>query len=116
MVTYNGEIYNYVELREELVRDGHAFRTASDTEVLVNGYRQWGPGVLQRLDGMFAFAIYDRRSRTLFCARDPYGQKPFFYHRAGERLAFSSECRTFAELPGFASEIDPRVARRFPGL
>jgi asparagine synthase (glutamine-hydrolysing) len=113
VVTYNGEIYNYIELREELVRAGHSFRTASDTEVLVNGYRQWGTGVLERIDGMFAFAIYDRSRRTLFCARDPYGQKPLFYHRSGATIAFSSECRTFALLPGFGDEIDASALADF---
>src|SRR5262252_9033936 len=73
VITFNGEIYNYIELRNELVRLGHAFRTTSDTEVLLTAFRQWGEGVLDRIDGMFAFAIYDRQSRTLFCARDPYG-------------------------------------------
>ena len=107
VLTYNGEIYNYLELREELVRAGHAFRTNSDTEVLVTGYRHWGREVLQKLDGQFAFALWDKRSRTLFCARDPYGQKPFFYHLDSGRLAFSSECRTFPLLPGFRAEIDP---------
>ncbi len=106
VITYNGEIYNYLELREELVHAGHAFRTTSDTEVLLNGYRQWGSEVLQRIDGMFAFALYDRSRSELFCARDPYGQKPFFYHLDQDRLAFSSECRTFGELPGFRSELD----------
>lgn len=106
VITYNGEIYNYLELREELLRAGHAFRTTSDTEVLVNGYLHWGRDVLQKLDGQFAFALWDRRTRTLFCARDPYGQKPLFYHHAGGRFAFSSECRTFALLPGFRAEID----------
>jgi len=113
VVTYNGEIYNYLELREELIRAGHAFRTASDTEVLVNGYREWGEGVLERIDGMFAFALYDRSRRALFCARDPYGQKPFFYFRTGRTLAFSSESRTFALLPGFASDIDPAALADF---
>jgi len=107
VLTYNGEIYNYLELREELIRAGHAFRTNSDTEVLVTGYRHWGREVLQKLDGQFAFALWDKRSRTLFCARDPYGQKPFFYHHADGRLAFSSECRTFPLLPGFRAEVDP---------
>jgi asparagine synthase (glutamine-hydrolysing) len=107
VLTYNGEIYNYVELREELARAGCAFRTTSDTEVLREGYRAWGAGVLQRIDGMFAFALWDRERRELFCARDPYGQKPFFYHVDGGRLAFSSECRTFALLPGFRNEVDP---------
>jgi len=107
IITFNGEIYNYVELRDELLRAGHAFRTTSDTEVLVAGYRHWGVDVLDRIEGMFAFALWDRRTRTLFCARDPYGQKPFFYHVAAGRFAFSSECRTFRELPGFDAAVDP---------
>ena len=107
VITFNGEIYNYIELREELERAGHAFRTHSDTEVLLTGFRQWGEEVVDRLDGMFAFAIYDKSAAALFCARDPYGQKPFYYHESAGRLAFSSECRTFALLPGFRPEIDP---------
>ena len=106
VITFNGEIYNYLELREELAGAGHAFRTTSDTEVLLTGYRQWGERVVDRIDGMFAFAIYDRTTDELFCARDPFGQKPFFYHESAGRLAFSSECRTFALLPGFRREID----------
>jgi len=106
-ITFNGEIYNYLELRDELARLGHAFRTASDTEVLITGYRHWGSEVVERLDGMFAFAIYDRRANKLFCARDPFGQKPFFYWQDGGRLAFGSECRTFTLVPGFRAEIDP---------
>jgi asparagine synthase (glutamine-hydrolysing) len=106
VITFNGEIYNYPELRDELARCGHAFRTASDTEVLLTGYRQWGRDVVSRLDGMFAFAIYDRRSDELFCARDPFGQKPFFYWADGGRFAFSSECRTFELVPGFRAELD----------
>jgi asparagine synthase (glutamine-hydrolysing) len=106
VVTFNGEIYNYIELRDELRQRGHSFRTNSDTEVLLTGFREWGEGVVDRIDGMFAFAIFDRGTRQLFCARDPYGQKPFFYHVDARRIAFSSECRTFAELPGFRAEID----------
>jgi asparagine synthase (glutamine-hydrolysing) len=106
-ITFNGEIYNYLELRDELLRAGHAFRTTSDTEVLLLGYRHWGVGVLDRLEGMFAFALWDARERRLFCARDPYGQKPFYYTVGGGRFAFSSECRTFPELPGFDATIDP---------
>ena len=106
-ITFNGEIYNYLELRDELLQAGHTFRTTSDTEVLVAGYQHWGAAVLDRLEGMFAFALWDKRRRMLFCARDPYGQKPFFYHVAGARFAFSSECRTFAELPGFDATVDP---------
>ena len=71
IITFNGEIYNYLELRDELMREGVAFRTASDTEVLLNGFRQWQKNVLHKIDGMFAFAIYDKRRREVFCARDP---------------------------------------------
>jgi asparagine synthase (glutamine-hydrolysing) len=106
VITFNGEIYNYLELREELLRAGHAFSTASDTEVLLTGYRHWGERILDRIDGMFAFAIYDRTKNELFCARDPFGQKPFFYHESPGRFAFSSECRTFPLLPGFRRELD----------
>ena len=106
VITFNGEIYNYLELREELIRAGHAFRTTSDTEVLITGYRQWGRDVLRKIDGMFAFALYDKRNQLLFCARDPYGQKPFFYHLDRGRFAFSSECRTFEQLSGFRSQVD----------
>jgi asparagine synthase (glutamine-hydrolysing) len=106
VITFNGEIYNYLELREELAGAGYAFRTTSDTEVLLTGFQHWRADVLDRLDGMFAFAIYDKRTGELFCARDPYGQKPFFYAHNAERFAFSSECRTFERLPEFRSEID----------
>ena len=106
LITCNGEIYNYLELRDELAAAGHAFRTTSDTEVLLTGYRHWRDGVLDRLDGQFAFAIYDKAAEELFCARDPFGQKPFFYCENGGAFAFSSECRTFAALPGFTREID----------
>jgi asparagine synthase (glutamine-hydrolysing) len=106
VITFNGEIFNYLELREELAGLGHTFRTTSDTEVLLTGYRQWREGVVERLDGQFAFAIWDRATSTLFCARDPYGQKPFFYHHRPGRLAFASECRTFSLLDGFEPRLD----------
>lgn len=91
VVTFNGEIYNYVELRDELRREGVVFRTASDTEVLLAGYAAWGPGVIGRLDGMFALAIYDRRERTLLLARDRFGEKPLLYAEANGTIAFASE-------------------------
>ena len=79
VVTFNGEIYNYIELREELTALGHRFRTRSDTEVLLHGYRAWGTGLPARLRGMFAFAIADRGRRELFAARDRFGEKPLIY-------------------------------------
>ena len=78
-VTYNGEIYNFAELRAELTALGARFRTAGDTEVLLHGWRAWGPGLLDRLNGMFAFALYDGDARSLFLARDRLGVKPLYY-------------------------------------
>ena len=93
IVTYNGEIYNHPELRRELVERGHVFRTRCDTEVLVHGYEEWGPELLQRLNGQFAFAIYDRRNETLFIARDRFGVRPFFYAQPNGVFVFGSEIK-----------------------
>jgi asparagine synthase (glutamine-hydrolysing) len=106
-VTFNGEIYNYVELREELEKVGFRFKTKSDTEVLLASYHRWGEDMVKRLNGMFAFAIYDKRDQVLFCARDPLGQKPFYYTHVNGVLHFSSESRAFNVIPGFAGDVDP---------
>ena len=91
-VVYNGEIYNHIELRRALETAGHRFRTShSDTEVLVHGYRQWGEDLPGRLNGMFAFAIYDSARRRLFLARDRFGEKPLYLYRQPGRIAFASE-------------------------
>jgi asparagine synthase (glutamine-hydrolysing) len=90
-VTYNGEIYNYRELRAELAQLGHVFRTLSDTEVLLRAYREWGAECVGRLRGMWAFALWDRARGELFCARDPFGIKPFYYAAAGGDFRFGSE-------------------------
>jgi asparagine synthase (glutamine-hydrolysing) len=90
-VVFNGEIYNFAELRRELEGLGHSFRTRSDTEILLEGYQAWGRGVLDRLRGMFAFALHDRRDRILFGARDPIGKKPLYYRLLGDTLYFASD-------------------------
>ncbi|MFO0961582.1 MAG: asparagine synthase (glutamine-hydrolyzing) [Phycisphaerales bacterium] len=90
-ITFNGEIYNYLELREELRALGHRFRTGTDTEVLLAAYAQWGPRCVDRCNGMWAFAIHDARTQTVFCSRDRFGVKPFCFARLGTRLAFGSE-------------------------
>lgn len=90
-VVFNGEIYNYLDLRAELESLGHVFRTHSDTEVLLNGYLQWGEELSRRLNGMFAFVVWDARTRSVFAARDRAGEKPFFWKRVGSRFVFASE-------------------------
>lgn len=92
-ITFNGEIYNYQDLRRELSTCGYTFRSRSDTEVLLAAYETWGERCLERLNGMFAFAIYDARSRRLFAARDRLGIKPFYYHHNGTLLVFASEIK-----------------------
>src|SRR5256885_6634180 len=92
LVVYNGEIYNYVELRADLERQGHHFRTQSDTEGLVHAYEEWGGGaaMLARVHGQFAFAIYDRRTQTVVLARDRVGGRPLFYSEQNRDLLFAS--------------------------
>jgi asparagine synthase (glutamine-hydrolysing) len=113
VITFNGEIYNYRELRAELSRRGHGFRTSSDTEVLLAGYLEWGEGLLPRLVGQFAFAIADRRDQSLFLARDPFGEKPLFYHEAPGRVTFASEVRALAALPSLPRSIDEAALGAF---
>jgi asparagine synthase (glutamine-hydrolysing) len=95
-ITYNGEVYNYVELREELKTLGETFVSGSDTEVILAAYRRWGHACLDRLNGMFAFAIWDGDRRELFCARDRFGVKPFYYQFDGNEFVFASEPRALA--------------------
>lgn len=90
-VVFNGEIYNYIELRAELSARGHTFRSAGDTEVLLAAYREWGEDCVRRFNGMWAFAIWDARRRLLFCSRDRFGKKPFYYLKTASLFAFASE-------------------------
>lgn len=107
VVIFNGEIYNFQTLRTELEAAGHTFKTHSDTEVLLHGYEQWGKGMLDRLRGMFTFALWDRREKTLLLARDHFGIKPLYYYQneAGE-LLFGSEIKSFLAHPGFHKELN----------
>jgi asparagine synthase (glutamine-hydrolysing) len=110
---YNGEIYNYLELREELEAAGHEFRSRCDTEVLLAACRQWGPEALPRLVGMFAFAIVDSASRELFLARDPFGIKPLYHTSAGGGFAFASEIKALLGLPGVSRRARPGAVRDY---
>lgn len=106
-LAYNGEIYNYRELRAELEALGATFHTHCDTEVLLAAWLHWGADCLPRLNGGFAFALYDRRDRRLVLARDRFGKRPLFYARHGGALLFASEMKAFLAVPGFAFEQDP---------
>ena len=106
-ITFNGEIYNYRELRAELQKRGRSFRSQSDTEVILAAYDEYGPDCLSRLNGMFAFAIWDRAARRLFLARDRVGKKPLYYRQDADGIAFASEPKAFLAEPGFTSRPDP---------
>jgi asparagine synthase (glutamine-hydrolysing) len=106
-VVFNGEIYNYLELRRELEAKGHRFRTHSDTEVLVHLYEELGSEITKRLRGMFAFCIFDSRKRTLLLARDHFGQKPLYFARGSGRFAFASELKCLLALPWVNRELRP---------
>lgn len=93
VLVFNGEIYNYRELRRQLIAAGHAFSTQGDAEVVLHGFEQWGEAVLDRLRGMFAFALYDTATGELFCARDAFGIKPLYYAAEGDRILFGSEIK-----------------------
>jgi asparagine synthase (glutamine-hydrolysing) len=106
-VVFNGEIYNYRELREQLEAAGHRFYTSSDTETIVHGYEQWGERVFSRLRGMFGIALWDTRARTLLVGRDRAGIKPLYYAEAGGRLFFGSEAKCVLANPEVDRELDP---------
>lgn len=106
-IVYNGEIFNYIELRQELKRKGHTFRTQSDTEVIVHLYEEYGPAFLNKLNGQFAFAIWDKRKNELFLARDRVGIRPLFYTKTNETFIFSSEIKSFLEYPDVVTELSP---------
>jgi asparagine synthase (glutamine-hydrolysing) len=103
---YNGEIYNFTELRRELEACGRRFRSQSDAEVLVNAWAEWGSGSLERLNGMFAFAVWDTREQTLTLVRDRYGVKPLYYALAGTTLVFGSEVKAILAYPTFRTSLD----------
>ncbi len=109
VVVFNGEIYNYIELKAELKKKKHKFTTSSDTEVLVHGYEEWGSDLPKKLRGMFAFAIWDKENETLFCARDHFGIKPLYYYKTDEEFLFASEIKSFLDYPDFKKELNKSI-------
>src|SRR5581483_1142161 len=105
-IVYNGELYNFHDLRAQLLAQGHRFRSATDTEVIVHAYEAFGPECVQHFNGMFAFALWDRRAGRLFLARDRFGVKPLYYTWLDGRLAFASEVKAFLALPEFKVALD----------
>lgn len=106
VIVFNGEIYNYKALMSELKKLQHKFTTKCDTEVLVHGYEEWGSDLPNKLRGMFAFAIWDKKNETLFCARDNFGIKPFYYYVNDDTFMFGSEIKSFLEHPKFVKELN----------
>jgi asparagine synthase (glutamine-hydrolysing) len=116
-IVFNGEIFNFAALRDELAARGHVFRNRCDTEAIVHAWESFGPDCVTRLSGQFAFALWDRNRRTLFCARDRMGEKPFYYtllpNRHGQDFAFASELRALTLLPGFERRISPTAVEDY---
>lgn len=113
VLTFNGEIYNYKDLREELVASGHKFYTQTDSEVLIHGYEQWGENMLDKLRGMFAFVIFNKNTNEVFGARDFFGIKPLYYAKMGETLMWGSEIKSFLDHPHFKKKLNTDVLETY---
>lgn len=105
-ITFNGEIYNYVELKEELIAKGYQFRTKTDTEVIIAAYREYGTSCVLRFMGMWSFAILDKRDGSVFCSRDRFGIKPFYYFHNTDGFYFASEYKAFYQVPSFTKDLN----------
>lgn len=112
-ITYNGEVYNYIELRNELELLGHTFKTHTDTEVILHAYQQWKEDCVNRFNGMWAFAIVDLQRNRIFCSRDRFGVKPFHYYYDGRHLAFSSEIKQLLKFPFIPQRINDRMVYEY---
>jgi asparagine synthase (glutamine-hydrolysing) len=106
VLTYNGEIYNFQEIKAELSAHGHQFHSTGDSEVLLKAFKEWGISALYKLNGMFAFAIWDRDKRRLTLARDRFGVKPLYYTLVNNTLLFASEIKAFRGYPGFSAQMN----------
>lgn len=106
VIIYNGEIYNHQHIREKLLSKGYSFKSTSDTETLLNGYAEFGPAIVEKLNGIFAFAIYDRIKEEVFIGRDQFGIKPLYYYHKNEVFLFASEIKAFLSVPGFDRTVN----------
>ena len=113
VIVFNGEIYNHKELREELEKKGHIFKTRADTEAILHGYEEYGTDLFPKLRGMFAFVIYDRTTGKMVGARDPFGIKPFYYYKKDENFMFSSEIKGMIDHPKFEKEVNRDVLKMY---
>lgn len=113
VLTFNGEIYNFKELREELLEKGHIFANNSDSEVLLHGYEEWGEELVKRLRGMFAFVIFNKEDKSIFAARDMFGIKPFYYTFMGNSFIFGSEIKSFLDHPEFKKELNEEALAHY---
>ena len=113
VIVFNGEIYNYKEIKEELLKKGHKFKTESDTEVILHGYEEYKEKILDMLRGMFAFVIYDKKKKTLFGARDFYGIKPLYYYKDDKEFMFGSEIKAFLGHPNFKKELNRDMLKQY---
>ena len=113
VIIYNGEIYNFKELKTHLKRKGYQFRSASDTEVVLNAWSFWGKKALLKFNGMFAFAIWDRKNNTLIMARDRYGIKPLYYWDDGKKLVFGSEIKSILQHPDYQVEVSKEALNEY---
>ncbi|GMA46654.1 asparagine synthase (glutamine-hydrolyzing) [Tetragenococcus muriaticus] len=112
-IIFNGEIYNYQELQQDLQDKGHVFKTSADTEVILHGYEEYGTEIVQKLRGMFTFAIWDREKQELFGARDHFGIKPLYYYHKNDTFMFGSEIKSFLDHPAFEKQVNPGALKPY---
>jgi len=112
-IVFNGEIYNHLDLRDELIKKGHEFKTKTDTEAIVHAYEEYGADCPSKLNGMFGFAILDMRNQSLFLARDRLGIKPLYYYHDGRKFAFGSELKSILQVPNVPRNVDLKALDLF---